>query len=86
MIKSSLFFYPNARFKSLIKSSLSSIPTLNLINESTTPVFSRSSFGMLACVILAGCPAKDSTPPKDSASVNIFSFSTVFIASFYIHS
>ena len=40
--------YFSACFKSLIKSSASSIPTLNLIKESTTPLFSLSCFGIAA--------------------------------------
>ena len=55
------------------------MPTLNLMSESITPVFSRSSFGILACVMLAGCPDNDSTPPRDSANVKILSFSTILI-------
>src|SRR5699024_9867984 len=56
-------------------------PTLKQIKESTTPVFSRFSFGILAWVILAGCPAKLSTPPKLSAKVNTLNLSTILIAS-----
>ena len=33
--------------------------------------------GIDACVIVAGCPIKDSTPPKDSASANSFTFFTI---------
>jgi hypothetical protein len=55
--------------RSVIKSSISSTPTLKRIKESATPVFSLSCFGIAACVILAGCPHKDSTPPKLSAKV-----------------
>ena len=40
--------YLNACSKSSIKSSTSSIPTLNLIKESTTPMASRSVFGIAA--------------------------------------
>ena len=44
----------------------------NRIKESTTPVFSLSTFGIAPCVIVAGCPISDSTPPNDSAKANIF--------------
>ena len=41
-------------FKSLIKSSMSSMPTLSLIKESVIPLFNLNSFGIEACVIVAG--------------------------------
>jgi hypothetical protein len=46
--------YPIAVFKSPIKSSASSIPTLNRINESDKPFLILSSLGMDAWVIEAG--------------------------------
>lgn len=46
--------YSVACAKSSIKSSTSSIPTLNLINESLNPFFILSSRGMDACVMDAG--------------------------------
>jgi len=49
-----IYHFSSACFKSAIKSSTSSIPTLKRRSESATPDFSRSSFGMLACVIDAG--------------------------------
>ena len=63
-------YYDKASVKSEIKSSTASIPTLKRIKESTTPVFSRSSFGIEACVMVAGCPINDSTPPKECACSN----------------
>jgi hypothetical protein len=41
-----IIFYPKAFFKSSIKSSTFSIPTLNLINESVKPTFNLSSLGI----------------------------------------
>ncbi len=49
-----IIYYPIAASKSFIKSSASSIPTLNLIKLSFKPFFKRSSLGILAWVILAG--------------------------------
>ena len=69
-----------ACFKSEIRSSASSIPTLSLIKESTTPEASLSILGMEAWVIEAGWPARLSTPPRDSARVNTLSFSIIFNA------
>ena len=51
---------------------ISSIPTENLIKPSVIPSFSLCSLGTEPWVIIAGYSAKDSTPPKDSANVNIF--------------
>lgn len=47
-------FYPSTLFKSAIKSSISSIPTLNLTRLSTTPTRSLSSLGIEAWVMVAG--------------------------------
>ncbi len=47
-------FYPIAIFKSSIRSSASSIPTLRRINESDRPFLILSSLGIEACVIDAG--------------------------------
>ncbi len=47
-------YYPIACFKSSIKSSASSIPTLNRMRESVKPFFKRSSRGIDAWVIVAG--------------------------------
>src|ERR1700733_9627939 len=77
---SSTWYYAKACFKSSIKSSASSMPTLKRINESTTPVFSRSSLGIDACVMLAGCPQSDSTPPNDSANENILNLESTLCA------
>src|SRR5687768_18289573 len=46
--------YPMAWSRSAIRSSASSIPTLNLINESANPFLILSSLGIEACVIDAG--------------------------------
>ena len=54
---------------------MSSMPTDNLTNESTTPVFSFN-FRNRRCVMLAGCPHKDSTPPKLSANVKNLALDT----------
>ena len=46
--KRKLYYSPKACFKSAIRSSMFSIPTLNRKSDSTTPALSRSSFGMEA--------------------------------------
>lgn len=48
------------------------MPTLNRINPSSTPRASRTSLGMLACVIVVGWHTSDSTPPRLSARLNSF--------------
>jgi hypothetical protein len=47
-------FYPIAFFRSSIRSSASSTPTLKRIKESCNPFFILSSLGIEACVIEAG--------------------------------
>ena len=64
--------FSRACSKSAIKSSGSSTPALTRIRESVTPVFIRSSNGIEACVMVAGWPIKDSTPPNDSARAKYF--------------
>jgi DNA invertase Pin-like site-specific DNA recombinase len=66
------FTRSKACFKSANKSSMSSIPTDNLIKESSIPSFFRCSAGTEACVMIAGCSIKDSTPPSDSAKAKTF--------------
>ena len=46
------------------QSSASSIPTDKRTSPSEMPKDSRISFGMLACVMIAGCSIKLSTPPR----------------------
>ena len=69
------YFYLNACSISASKSAISSTPTLSLTKSSVIPTSSRLSSGMDAWVINAGWLANDSTPPRDSANVNTFSFS-----------
>ena len=59
----------NACFKSVFKSSISSIPTDIRIKLSEIPSLFLSSTGTDAWVIIAGCSIKLSTPPKLSANV-----------------
>ena len=61
--------------RSSIKSSTFSIPTETLMSSSDIPVFSLTSFGRDAWVMIAGCSMSDSTPPRLSAKENIFTFS-----------
>src|SRR3990170_9148350 len=74
--------YPIACSRSEIRSSASSIPTLNLINESASPFFILSSLGMDACVIDAGWLINDSTPPRLSANANNFVEDNTLFVSF----
>ena len=60
--------FANACKTSLIRSSPSS-PTFSLTNPSPIPNSSLSFSGTLPYVILAGCSAKLSTPPKLSTNV-----------------
>ena len=46
------------------------MPTLSRTRPSSTPRAGRTSAGMLACVIVAGWPISDSTPPRLSARLN----------------
>src|SRR5262249_59516841 len=55
--------YRSAPSKSLRRSRTSSMPTLSRISASSTPRLLRISTGMLACVMVAGWPTRDSTPP-----------------------
>jgi hypothetical protein len=56
-----------ARSRSVMRSSLSSMPTERRRRPSATPLASRCSRGMAAWVMVAGCVIRDSTPPRDSA-------------------
>ena len=49
------------------RSSTSSRPTLRRMRPSPMPRARRASAGTLACVMIAGCSASDSTPPRLSA-------------------
>ena len=60
----------SARFRSAIKSSGCSIPTLRRISPSVTPLAARASGETKLCVVLAGWQARLSTSPRDTAWVN----------------
>jgi hypothetical protein len=51
------------------RSSACSMPTDRRTSESGIPACARASGLMDACVIVAGCATRLSTPPSDSASV-----------------
>ena len=48
------------------------MPTLMRTSPSEIPSESRTSAGTEACVIIAGCSTRDSTPPRDSAREKSF--------------
>src|SRR5687767_12185846 len=58
----------NACSRSAIRSSTSSMPTEILIKPSPMPSIARRSGGIEACVMIAGCEIRVSTPPRLSAS------------------
>src|SRR4051812_25046102 len=64
--------------RSLMRSSESSIPTLNRMRLSGT---ARGELATLAWVITPGCSISDSTPPRLSASKNSFVFCAIRLAS-----
>src|SRR5690349_10324561 len=59
----------SAYVRSRIKSSADSIPTERRTSESLIPAAARAAASIDACVIVAGCAIKLSTPPSDSARV-----------------
>jgi hypothetical protein len=68
------------RSRSARRSATSSIPAEIRTNPSVRPSAARWSGGTDACVIEAGCPISDSTPPRLSASANSFTRSTTRFA------
>src|SRR5690606_7999386 len=62
--------HDSANDRSVLRSSMDSIPTLNRTRSSVIPSSARRSGGTLAWVITAGWFTRLSTPPSDSASVN----------------
>jgi hypothetical protein len=72
----------NTACKSAFKSSISSIPTDNLIKSLVTPVAACSSTDSCWCVVLAGWIISDFVSPMFAKSENIFvSSATVLAAS-----
>src|ERR1043166_612989 len=67
-----LMHYLSACFRSAMMSSTSSSPTEILTRPSETPIRCRSSGGMEACVMVAGCEMSVSTPPRLSANAQSF--------------
>jgi predicted acylesterase/phospholipase RssA len=61
--------YSKACFSSATRSSTFSMPTDSRTSPSSMPRLARTSAGSEACVMIAGCSIRLSTPPRLSASV-----------------
>src|SRR5688500_14954071 len=62
--------HSRAWFSSAIRSSTLSMPTDRRTSPSSMPRSARTSSGSEACVMIAGCSIRLSTPPRLSARVN----------------
>ena len=79
-IKPNFDYFFNACPRSSIKSSAFSKPTDNLISLSLIPDCYLCSLGIEAWLMVAGCSAREVTPPSDSARENSFIFLKKLVA------